>query len=157
MLQTARIFRLLTLASLQFGIFFQSAEAQQVQITGFSDIALGSWTGSGDLSSEDGLCVYNSATANYRIRASGSGAGNAFSLSGVGDDVDYEVRFREDPGSYVSLTAHTFQNYTGANQVSPSCSGVDNARLEVRVTAAELSTVPSGNYSGTLTVLLETR
>ena len=133
------------------------SEAQTVKISGFTNISLGSWNGTGDVSGENSLCVFNSATSNYRIRARGGGLGNAFVLTGTSTDVDYEVRFKESVGSYVSLTADSFQNFTGANTTNDDCSGVDNASLEVRVTDTELSTAESGSYSGTLTVLLETR
>ena len=134
-----------------------TSEAQQVKISGFTNISLGPWTGSGDVSGENSLCIYNQATPDYRVRARGGGPGNSFVLSSAGGDVAYEVRFKESGGSYVSLTADSFQNFTNANTADVSCGGVSNANLEVRVTAAALSSATAGNYSGTLTVLLETR
>lgn len=131
--------------------------AQQVRISGFTNISLGPWNGSGDLTAENNLCIYNSATADYRVRARGSGAGNAFHLSGVGGDVDYGVRFKQSTGSYVTLTADVFQDFTDANTSSDNCGGLTNASLEVSVSSDDLSAAAAGSYSGTLTVLLETR
>ena len=132
------------------------AEAQQVKISGFTDISLGTWNGSGNLSGENSLCVYNEATPDYRVRARGSGAGNSFMLNGSDSDLAYQVRFKESSGSYVSLTADTFQNFTGADTDDIACGGSNNANLEVIVTSDALSAAASGSYSGTLTVLLET-
>lgn len=133
------------------------AEAQQVKISGFTNINLGPWNGAGDLSAENSLCIYNSSTPDYRVRARGSGTGNAFELPGSGGDVAYEVRFKQSSSSYVSLTADVFQNFTDADTSDDTCGGVANANLEVRVKEDELSGAQSGSYSGTLTVLLETR
>lgn len=131
--------------------------AQQVKISGFTNIPLSPWTGSGDVSGENSLCVYNSSTNNYRIRARGGGAGNAFVLNSTGSELPFEVRFRDSVSSYVNLTADSFQNFTDANTSNQNCSGVNNANLEIRVKENDLSSAISGSYSGTLTILLETR
>jgi hypothetical protein len=138
-------------------IYTNELQAQQVKISGFTNIMLTSWTGTGDLFDVNNLCIYNGSTANYRVRARGGGTGNSFKLAGSSTDISYEVRFKESAGSYVSLTADTFQNFTGANTTDVTCGGVANANFEVRVTEAALSAAGAGNYSGTLTILLETR
>jgi hypothetical protein len=146
----------LLLCNLLLFFLVTSAEAQTVRISGVGDLNLGTWMGSGNLNSQDTLCVYNLGNANYKIRATGSGAASAFTMAGGGNDLAYEVYF-QDSGAFVQLTSGSYSDFTDANTVADDCGGVDNATLKVVATSAALSSVPAGNYSGTLTLLLETR
>ena len=137
--------------------YSQPATAQQVKISGFTNVNLGSWNGSGDLYSEKTICVYNQATANYKITARGSGSGNAFTLSGTGGTVAYQTHFKESGGSYVELTSGSSSNFSGANTTHNDCNGSSNATFKVTATAAALGSAGAGSYSGTLYILLETR
>ena len=134
----------------------RSAESQSVRISGMSDLSLGTWMGSGDLTNQATLCIYTLGNANYSIRATGNGAGSAFTLSSGGSTVAYEVYFK-DSGSFVQLTSGTRGNFTDANTTTDGCGGVNNATIKVVATAAALSAATAGSYSGTVTLLLESR
>jgi hypothetical protein len=135
----------------------QESLAQSVRISNLSDLTLGTWNGSGDLNAEDPVCIYNSATGDYRIKATGSGAGGAFALSTTGGTVDYETYFKESSGSFVELTAGAWSNFSGADTSHSSCNGLTNATVKVTARATALSGARAGSYSGTLTLLLEPR
>ena len=135
----------------------QSALANPiVRISGFNDLTLGTWSGTGDLSDEDPVCVYKSTDTSYKISAHGSGSGNAFTLSSAGSTIPYEVYFKGSIGSYVQLTSGAIgTSFTAANMVADDCGGLTNATLKVVATATELAKALTGNYSGTVTILLE--
>ncbi|NDC38470.1 MAG: hypothetical protein EBZ48_10510 [Proteobacteria bacterium] len=132
------------------------SQAQSVRISNLHDLDLGVWTGSGDLEDEDPVCIY-STTGDYRIRASGTGAAGAFSLSMTGSAVTYETHFKEAGGSFVSLTANSWSNFSGADSSSSNCNGLTNATVKVIARASSLSGARAGNYGGTLTLLVEPR
>ena len=131
----------------------------EVRISNLRDFTLGSWSGSGDLYDNDDICIYNSGGTGYRITATGSGSGQAFTLSTTGGAVEYEVRFKDQAGSggsYVQLTSGTqVSSFSGASSSSDCNSGVDlNANIKITVTATALGSAVPGSYSGTLTIVL---
>ncbi len=124
-----------------------------VQITAFNDLTFGTWGASGDMVQTDDLCVYNSFDDNYKITATGSGG--SFQMTSGGDNLSYEVRFRQGGGSYVQLTHNSSSSFTNANTTSATCSGGTNSTLQVTVRDTALAAARPGNYSGVLTLLLE--
>jgi len=128
-----------------------------VKISGFSELLLGTWAGGGDRIASTDLCAYNSVSDAYLIRARGEGAGFSFILSqNMGDgEAAYLVHFARIGGSFVQLTPDASQAFTGANTVDQECNDVDNATLRVTVQADALSTVPAGQYSGRVTIIME--
>lgn len=127
-----------------------------VRITNLDDIALGSWSGTGDLAGGDNVCVW-STTRRYRITATGSGAGGAFTLSDGGTNtVAYSVQWADSSGAtsgsaMTSGTALTGQNST---TTSTTCGGGTNATLLVRILEAALQSAPAAAYTGTLTLVV---
>jgi hypothetical protein len=132
------------------------AHAQLVQITSMRNFSFGSWSGSGDLHDSDQVCIYRSSGGtNYRITASGSGAGSSFRVANGGANIAYEVRWQPLPaGSLTSLTAASPTGFSGASN-SINCGGSTNALLDITITESALSAAASGSYSGTLSILLE--
>jgi len=145
-------------------IFFVSAflvnytiALADVRISGFQNLLLGTWTGSGNREASTDLCAYNSDSENYRITARGAGTGNAFILeqnTGPGE-VPYLVHFRRIGGAYVQLTTNSSQAFSGAHTTDENCSGVNNATLRITVQAEDLSTAMAGSYSSNITILME--
>lgn len=132
-----------------------AVQAQSMQISGLNDLTLGTWSGSGDLFSEDPLCVYFLGIEPYQITASGSGVGGAFTLTGTGGSVAYQVQFKGSTGAYDTMTSGSARSFGDADISSQNCGGLSNAHVKVLVTEAALSSALSGSYSGTVTLLLE--
>jgi hypothetical protein len=137
--------------------FPEVAATQTVKITEMTDISLGTYSGIGDLQNEDTICIYNLGNSAYRVRASGTGAGGSYQMTGPGGaTLPFEVEFRSGAGSFVALPHNSFTGFTGADTSSNSCGGTPNATLRIIAREASLLSVVNGSYSGTLTILLET-
>jgi len=138
------------------------------RVGGLNDIDLGTWSGAGDLTGSDDLCIGRSgvglfANGAYRVRLDGDGDASdvsAFTLSNGTDLLYYNVAFNDATGvggTSVSggamLNAQTGFGFWQFLNVLFGCA-VNNANIEVSISAAELLSVPAGNYTGTLTVVL---
>ena len=136
-------------------------------IKGLDDINLGTWSGSGDMSGDDDICVLTNyflfANNNYIIRASGDGApGNpsAFTLSNGAQSISYRV-FYTDLNEQVELLPGQLmggrQFFAGTQFFAslPAASGCPfpNANVEVRIEAAELAS-GGGTHTGILVLEL---
>ena len=130
-----------------------------IKITNMADIAFGTWSGSGDLNSNVDVCVYtNKASGTYRITATGSGAASAFTLASGGNTLPYNVYYNDVSGTTgaVQVTAATVLNgQTGAHVTSQTCGGSNTGNYHVEILDASLQAVPSGAYTGTLTLVVE--
>lgn len=130
-----------------------------IRISGLADLALGSYSGSGDMSGADDICVYtNKAPGNYFVTASGSGAANAFTITNGTNTIAYNVFFNDTTGTSgeVSLASGVKSaQQTGANTTSASCGGSSSANFHVVVPEANIQAAPAGSYSGTLTLVVE--
>lgn len=130
-----------------------SAQAN-VKISSVGDINMGTYSGSGHIEGQDGICIYNDATDDYAITITATG-GSYLLHSGL-NTMPVEIYFRGASGSYRQHEYGIAEGYTGADRLSTSCSGGTNATLKVRVTEPYLLSVRPGIYSTTLTILLET-
>ena len=133
--------------------FSPSSVMADVQITKLDNLDFGTWGGSGDLDQTDQICIYNTVDANYKVSAS-TPAG-AFRLNDGGNVLPYEVRFQGSSGGFVQLNYNSPTAFTAANTSSANCGGGTNATLKVTVTESALSSATPGNYSGTVSLLLE--
>ncbi|MEM7217682.1 MAG: hypothetical protein AAF515_04910 [Pseudomonadota bacterium] len=138
------------------------------RITGFEDFDLGEWSGSGDMSADDNLCVGRNGvgffgTGTYRIHAAGDGVPTdpaAFVLSNGVDQISYDAYFNDQPG-----TAGRQQLTPGVLLGGNSSFGfrlvfnylfgcvIENANLSIVVPESELESA-AGGYAGTLTLTL---
>ena len=139
-----------------------------VRLMGLADMPLGTWSGVGDLTANDDLCVARTGVAlfgsgNYRILASGNGEPGdpaAFTLYNGARSIHYDAYFNDQTG-----VANRQQLTPGVALVSQSGSGfsfvfnflfgcvIENSNISIVVPAAELSAA-SGVYAGTLTLVL---
>ena len=137
------------------------ALSQQAQITDMDDFSFGQYSGSGSLTQTDGdVCIYQTGGTgtNYRVTASGTGAGGSFQIQSGGDSVTYEVLWKDSQGaggSFTNLTANTGANFSGADNASTNCGGSANAALRVYFSSGNLAGAVPGSYSGTLTISVE--
>lgn len=131
-----------------------------IRITGISDIALGSFSGSGAMTGFDDVCIYtNLAAGTYQVTATGSGTSSAFTLASGGNTLAYSAYWNDTSGTNTGeaqLTATTpLTTQSGANTSSETCSGGTNARFRVLIAEAALLAAQAGSYTGTLTLAVE--
>lgn len=134
-----------------------------VEINHLGNIAIDPWSGSGDTSGGTPFCVYNSASANYRIRA--ATPGNTFRVTSGTFYVSFDAQFFDDStdsGTPHDLTAGTwagaFSNAYTLSGTDGGCgtAGNNNAYFKVIFRENALSSATAGtNYSGSLTITVE--
>jgi hypothetical protein len=137
-----------------------------IVIKGLIDFNFGTWTlGDGTLTDNDNVCIGKSEIfVSYAIRAAGNGDGfdpAAFTLSNGTDQIYYNVYWNDATGTTgnVQLTPGVIMNGQTAsfftffvNQFPAVC--FNNANLAIEIPDTELSAANSGNYAGTLTLLV---
>lgn len=131
----------------------------QVQVTDFADLALGTYSGTGNLTGNDDLCVYtNDGTAQYDVTVDDNVATGGFQVADGGNEITMTASWNDASGTAgaASLTAGTVLDaQTNANTTATNCGGVLNSNISVTLLATALQAAPAGNYSTTLTVLVE--
>ena len=132
--------------------------AQSVRVTGVSNVSFGTVANlQADISQSQSLCAYSS-TASYSVRASGSGAAGAFTLSAGSRTLAYEVQWNSLSGQQTgtSLVSGVTSRGFISTAVHQQCNSGPRttASLIVALRAASLSSATAGSYSGTLTILL---
>ena len=139
------------------------------RISGLTDMLLGAWAGSGDMTADENICIGRNgvglfAFGNYRIRANGDGDAfdvNAFTLTNGVDTVYYDVYFNDAPNlagrqqltGGVMLSGQTAIGFTQLFNWFLGCT-FRNANVSIVVPEAELLGTSSGTYAGTLTLVL---
>lgn len=139
------------------------------RLAGLTDFALGTLDGSADATANQNICVGRTgvglfANGAYRVRASGDGDPsdvNAFTLSNGVDRIYYNVFFNDQPNlaGRTPLTGGVMlsaQQGLGLFEIFNVLFGcvARNANLSIEVPAVELAAASSGNYAGTLTLVL---
>jgi hypothetical protein len=138
----------------------QPAFAQLAQLSDLSDISFGTIASvTSDLSQSQTVCAYSNALfSNYSVRATGSGAGGAFTLAAGGATLAYEVQWNSAAAqsSGTQLSAGVAQSGFISQGVLPGCTlGLTRSgSLTVILRAAALSVARAGSYSGTLTLMI---
>lgn len=127
----------------------------KAQITGIADITESDYA-SGGLDISDDVCIYtNTATHHYLVTATGDGASNAFTIADGSNTIPYTVRWKATAGAgaAIALTTATISGQiTGATNTYPCVT--DNAAFRIAATHNNIMSVPSGTYTGTLTILI---
>lgn len=126
-----------------------------VQISALDDIALGTYTGGGNMTGADDLCVYSN-TGGYDITATGNGADQAFELIGASANIPYTVEWATTAGAGTgsALTTGMPLAGQGGTFTTPNCNGGDNAQVIVTVNSTNLAAAPADSYTGVLTLLV---
>jgi hypothetical protein len=126
-----------------------------VQISALDNIALGTYTGGGNMTGADNLCVYSNS-GGYHITATGNGTGGAFELIGTTVNLPYTVEWATSAGagSGTAMTAGATLAGQSGTFTTPDCGASDNAQVIVTVDSNDLASAPTGNYTGILTLLV---
>lgn len=139
------------------------------RIAGLSDFALGTLSSASNATADQDICIGRTgvgffASGSYRLRASGNGDAtniHAFTLSNGADQLYYDVFFNDQTGlagrtpltGGVMLSGQQGLGLFELFNVLFGCA-VRNANVSIEVPAAELAAASSGNYTGTLTLVL---
>ena len=131
----------------------------RVQISGLSDIAFGEVDISNSASNAQDVCVWsNTSGRGYNITATGSGAGNAFTLSDGTNELAYAVEWADSSGASSGSALNSGSALAGLSSTAanPTCSSGpgESASLIVNMTQAELQAAVAGSYTGTLTLVV---
>lgn len=128
------------------------------RVTGLQDVPLGTWGGSGDLTSNYTMCAYiqNDDESNYEVTGSGTGAGGLYALSNGTTDISVTIEYEEDsdPG-WITLNENIATIFPNPNTVDETCAvGGDSGKIRVTVPESTMEFATSGSYSGTINILL---
>lgn len=130
------------------------------RISQLNDIPLGVWSGVGNLTGSDRLCIYRNSAGLYTIKATGSGAAGAFTLANGAATLPYTVTWNDGTGAVAMTTNVALANRANAWTAGDGCNGgaSNNATVAVTVTAASLAAATAtGSYSGVLTLTYTTQ
>jgi len=136
------------------------AASNKVRITNLGDVAFGSVANlSTDAVQSQSLCLYaDTATNGYNVRASGSGAGGAFTLASGGNNLPFDVQWSSASGqsSGTQLTANVALSGQVSNAAQQTCNNgpATTASLIVILRSAALSSAAAGPYNGSLTLIV---
>ncbi len=134
--------------------------AGRVQITGLGDVSFVAVSPDAAATSAQNVCVWsNTATRGYSVTASGSGAGNAFELSGPANTTPYAVAWSDAAGQTAGTPLGAGAALSGlrSSATSPDCGngGAASSSLIVTVEPAALQAAqPDTTYTGALNLLV---
>ncbi len=129
----------------------------RVQISNMKDIALGSYSGSGDMNNSASFCVYRNGGDDYAVTLTVDTGAFAVDSGTTGDSIAFTARIDDDLDASDGevLTYNTASTVALAGSVSTTCGGGDNASLAVSFAEANLQAASSANdYGATVTVLV---
>lgn len=124
-----------------------------VKVSALDDVSFGVFTGDGDMTAEDAICVFNNQSPDFSVTfftSSGS-----FGIANGGNSVPFTVRFRVEAGGYTAVPYNSAVQFSGAHVSSHNCNGGTNAAYEIKMSRADLLSVRPGNYSATLYMVIE--
>jgi hypothetical protein len=132
----------------------------RVQLTGLSDVSFTNQDPSTAASNAQNVCVWsNTSTRGYNVTATGSGAGNAFTLANGAQTVGYNVEWSGSSGqsSGSALASGTALNGLTSTATAAGCTSgpATSASLIVKIPTANLQTMQAAlSYTGTLTLVV---
>ena len=132
----------------------------RARISGLTDITISNQDPNTAINNAQNVCVWsNTATKNYTVTATGSGASSAFTLANSSLTVPYSVEWAgsSTATSGTALTAGTASSAftSAASQQLCSSGPSSSASLVVNMATADLGGMQAQtNYTGTLTLVV---
>jgi hypothetical protein len=132
----------------------------RVRLTGLSNVDFTNQDPALAASRAQNVCVWsNTATRSYTVTATGSGTGNAFTLSNGSATVPYSVEWAgtvdQTSGSALLAGATSSALTSAATQQTCTTGPAGSASLIVGISTADLTAMNAGSsYTGTLTLLV---
>lgn len=138
-------------------VFAVPAAAQGVRISNLSDVTFNTIANVGvDQVRSQSVCAFSGLLGGrYALTASGSGAGNAFTLANGSSTLAYEVQWSGTSGQSSGTNLVSGAPLTGQTMLL-SCPVLQttNSSLIVILRGTALTTATAGDYTGTLTIML---
>lgn len=132
-------------------------KADQARITSVTDINLGTWTiATGAPTGFDDVCVYTS-TGSYEVTTtSANNTGASYRLyDGSANYIVYTVNWNDATGGGGAAMTHgTAMTGQTGDSTSETCSGGQNASVQVDITNANMIAAVAGTYTDTLTMVV---
>ncbi len=145
------------LPALALLFFAVPAAAQGVRISNLSDVTFNTIANvSVDQVRSQSVCAFSGLLGGrYRLTASGSGVGNAFTLANGSSTLAYEVQWSGTSGQSSGTNLVSGSPLTGQTMLL-SCPVLQttNSSLIVILRGTALTTATAGDYTGTLTIML---
>lgn len=130
---------------------------QLVRISNVNDINLGSWSGVGNLSKSDDICVYDNSGGLYTATFTGS-AGFTIQNTAL-QTLPYTVTYRDGAGLSTNVTSGSPKDFSKAHESSIECGGVGatNGTITITILEAEMAAKTAATYTGILTIMVAPR
>lgn len=148
-------------ATSQGSVQISATVPPRVQISGLTDLAVGTLDPTTASTSTENVCVWsNTSTKGYNLTATGDGGGtgNTFKLASGTNKLDYTVEWAGTSGaaSGQALTTNVAKTGFTSNATAPNCSSSTSATLFVKFSTAQMqAAVGSATaYTGALTLLV---
>ena len=129
------------------------------QITQLQDFLLGSWTGVGNAQGSDDFCVFRNGYGGFAITANGANdSGGAFQVRAGSNTVPYTIEFSDGGGTWHTVSPGATLNAATSGFVGQStrnCGGGVSHSMRVTLQQNDLSAARAGDYSDTVTILVE--
>ena len=125
-----------------------------LQICSVNDISAGSWSGSGDVTGQDQISIYNKDSDNYYITAD-TGGGEYDANDGNGHHISFQVKWNDGSGSGDVDMPH--DSAVPATLARRDSCGTLNATVKVKFLGGTLADAYAGTYSAVLNLTLTTR
>jgi hypothetical protein len=129
-----------------------------IQITQLKNFMLTTWAGVGSVQRSEDFCVFRNGYGGFAITATGNNdAGGNFRLRSGSNTIPYSVQFNDGgawhnavPGSQLS---NSVTGFTGVSR--RNCGGSTSHTMRVTIQEMDLSAARSGDYTDTITILVE--
>lgn len=129
-----------------------------IQITKLQDFNFGSWPGFGDVQDSRDFCVFRNGYGGFSLTATGNNdSGGEYRVSSGSSVIPYAVEF-SDGGSWFSVAPSTTLSgsTTGfSGDSTRDCGGGVTHSMRVTMLEANLTATDVGNYSDTITILVQ--
>jgi len=143
-----------------FNVFITIASVSEVMVSSLDGIDLGTYSGMGNISVTESFCVYSSSiNGGYSITFSSlnqDANANFYLVDNTSSDaIGYSLSFIDSVTSPPGQDVGTNPIMGAGDNVSQDCGGLDNATLAVNVSEADLSSVKSGTFSDSITLMVQ--
>ena len=132
----------------------------RVRLTALTDVSFANQDPATPASNAQDVCVWsNTSTKGYNVTASGSGAGNAFTLANGASTVPYSVEWAASSGQVSGTALTSGSAFTGltstATNATCSSGAASTASLIVKMATTDLQGMEAAiAYTGTLTLVV---